>query len=90
MRIRAGEWDTQTNNEIYPHQDRTVQKVIIHENYYAGALFNDFAILILSEPVNLIDNVDLVCLPERNDIFDNSQCFASGWGKDIFGKNIYY
>ncbi|CAD1477023.1 unnamed protein product, partial [Heterotrigona itama] len=90
FRIRAGEWDTQTNNEIYPHQDRTVQKVIIHEDYYAGALYNDFAILILSEPVNLIDNVDLVCLPEQNDIFDNSRCFASGWGKDIFGKEGHY
>ncbi|KAK1130370.1 hypothetical protein K0M31_018502 [Melipona bicolor] len=90
LRIRAGEWDTQTNNEIYPHQDRTVQKVIIHEKYHAGALFNDFAILILSEPVNLTDNVDLVCLPERNDIFDNSRCFASGWGKDIFGKEGHY
>lgn len=88
MKIRAGEWDTQTKDEIYPHQDRKVEKVIVHENYKSGTLFNDFAILILSEPVNLVDNVDLVCLPERNAVFDNSRCFASGWGRDIFGKDL--
>ncbi|XP_033200336.1 phenoloxidase-activating factor 2 isoform X1 [Bombus vancouverensis nearcticus] len=90
LKIRAGEWDTQTKDEIYPHQDRKVEKVIVHENYKAGTLFNDFAILILSEPVNLVDNVDLVCLPERNAVFDNSRCFASGWGRDIFGKEGHY
>ncbi|XP_024223965.1 phenoloxidase-activating factor 2 isoform X1 [Bombus impatiens] len=90
LKIRAGEWDTQTKDEIYPHQDRKVEKVIVHENYKSGTLFNDFAILILSEPVNLVDNVDLVCLPERNAVFDNSRCFASGWGRDIFGKEGHY
>ncbi|XP_050595985.1 phenoloxidase-activating factor 2-like isoform X3 [Bombus affinis] len=90
LKVRAGEWDTQTKDEIYPHQDRKVEKVIVHQNYKAGTLFYDFAILILSEPVNLVDNVDLVCLPERNAVFDNSRCFASGWGRDIFGKEGHY
>lgn len=88
MRIRAGEWDTQTKNEIFPHQDRNVKNVIIHENFAGGTLYNDFAILILSEPLNLMENVDLVCLPEPNTVFDGSRCFASGWGKDKFGKDL--
>lgn len=90
LKIRAGEWDTQTKNEIFPHQDRDVQKVIVHENYHSGALYNDYAILILKEPVEYADNVDIVCLPEANTIFDNSRCFASGWGKDVFGKEGRY
>lgn len=90
LRIRAGEWDTQTKNEIFPHQDRNVQNVIIHENFAGGTLYNDFAILILSEPLNLMENVDLVCLPERNTVFDGTRCFASGWGKDKFGKEGHY
>jgi len=86
LKIRAGEWDTQTKNEIFPHQDRDVEKVIVHENFHSGALYNDYAILILKEPVEYAENVDIVCLPEVNTIFDESRCFASGWGKDIFGK----
>lgn len=87
MKIRAGEWDTQTKNEVLPHQDRNVQKVIVHDKFSSGSLRNDYAILILSEPVNLAENVDVVCLPERNTVFDDTRCFASGWGRDIFGKN---
>ncbi|XP_076681416.1 phenoloxidase-activating factor 2-like [Andrena cerasifolii] len=90
LRIRAGEWDTQTKNEIFPHQDRAVKSVIVHEKYYAGALFFDVAILILSEPVEYAENVDIVCLPERNAVYDGSRCLASGWGKDIFGKKGHY
>lgn len=85
LRIRAGEWDTQTKNEIFPHQDRNVQNIVVHEKYHSGALFYDFAILILSEPVELAENVDIVCLPDQNLIFDGSRCFASGWGKNKFG-----
>ncbi|CAK9800421.1 Phenoloxidase-activating factor 2 (Fragment) [Anthophora quadrimaculata] len=90
LRVRAGEWDTQTKNEIFPHQDRTVKNVVIHDKYYAGALYYDFAILILSEPMNLMENVDVACLPDRNAVFDGSRCFASGWGKDVFGQKGHY
>ncbi|KZC12025.1 Serine proteinase stubble, partial [Dufourea novaeangliae] len=90
IRIRAGEWDMQTENEILPHQERNVQKVIIHENYHAGALRNDVALLILTEPVEIAENVDIVCLPEYNTVHDESRCFASGWGTDKFGKEGQY
>lgn len=90
LRIRAGEWDTQTKNEIYPHQDRDVEKVIVHEKFHSGALYNDYAILILKTPVEYAENVDIVCLPETGTNFDESRCFASGWGKDIFGKEGRY
>lgn len=86
LKVRAGEWDTQTKNEIYPHQDRDVEKVVVHESYHSGALYNDYAILILKSPVEYAENVDIVCLPEANTNFDGSRCFASGWGKDVFGN----
>lgn len=90
MKIRAGEWDTQTKNEIYPHQDRRVKEIIVHENYHAGALYNDVALLLLQDPVDFAENVDVVCLPDRNTIVNSSHCFASGWGKDVFGKEGKY
>lgn len=90
LKIRAGEWDTQTNKELLPHQDRKVDTVVIHEKYYSGALHNDFALLLLTEPVILSDNVDTICLPEADAVFDNQRCFASGWGKNVFGKEGNY
>ncbi|KAL3278693.1 hypothetical protein HHI36_016229 [Cryptolaemus montrouzieri] len=90
FKIRAGEWDTQTKKELYPHQDRQVQQVISHREYYAGALFNDVALLYLESPVEIAENVDVVCLPPQDAVYDNSRCFASGWGKDEFGKKGKY
>lgn len=89
-KIRAGEWDTQTNNELFPHQDAAVKKIVIHPNYYSGALFNDVALLFLDHPLQLTDNVDVVCLPRPGDKFDHKRCFASGWGKNLFGKDGSY
>lgn len=90
FKIRAGEWDTQTKNEILPHQDRDVKQVIVHKDYYAGALFNDIALMFLQEPVTIDGNVDVVCVPPQGLILDSSRCFASGWGKDVFGKEGKY
>lgn len=90
LKVRAGEWDTQTKNEIYPHQDRDVQAVVVHEKFHSGALYNDLAILILKTPVDPAENVDVVCLPDEGARFDGSRCFASGWGKDVFGKRQHF
>lgn len=86
-----GEWDTQTSNEPQPHQDRAVYEVVYHKDFYKGGLFNDVALLFLSEPVDMThDNVGVICLPPQNHNFDYSRCFASGWGKDVFGQSGQY
>lgn len=86
FKIRAGEWDTQTKSEPYPHQDRVVKEVVVHENFNPNSLYNDIALLVLEEPVQLTENVDVVCLPAQGEVIDNSKCYASGWGKNIFGR----
>ncbi|KAJ8921967.1 hypothetical protein NQ315_008604 [Exocentrus adspersus] len=90
FKIRAGEWDTQHMQELYPHQDREVQTVTIHPEYYAGALYNDVALLFLKSPVDIADNVDVVCLPPANAVVESGSCYATGWGKDVFGKKGKY
>lgn len=90
LKIRAGEWDTQTRDEIFPHQDRAVVNVVIHPQYYKGNLMNDIALLFLQEPVEIAENVNTVCLPPNHGTFDGQRCFASGWGKDNFGKEGKY
>jgi len=90
FKVRAGEWDTQTKKELYEHQDRDVKSVKIHEQFYAGALHNDVALLFLTEPVTIAENVNVICMPPHNMVVDNTRCFASGWGKDVFGKEGKY
>ena len=85
LKIRIGEWDTQSAYEFFPHQDRLVVDAIIHEQYYPAALFNDVALLFLQEPIDLGPEADVVCLPRPDQVFDGSRCFATGWGKDQFG-----
>jgi len=90
LKVRAGEWDTQTKNELFPHTDHDVQDLLIHPNYYKGGLFNDIALLFLKAPVHLEQHISTVCLPPQDAVFDHSRCFASGWGKDVFGKEGKY
>ncbi|XP_058460639.1 phenoloxidase-activating factor 2-like [Malaya genurostris] len=90
LKVRAGEWDTQTRNEIYPHQDRSVVEAISHPDYYKGGLYNDIALLFLDSPFNLDEGIQTVCLPPQGTKFDQQRCLASGWGKDVFGKSGTY
>lgn len=86
LAVRFGEWDTQTKNELFPTVDRKVAQIIIHEQFNPGSLSNDIALLVLTEPVTLAENIQTICLPPQNQNFDNSNCYASGWGKDSYGK----
>lgn len=78
LKVRAGEWDTQTKDEIFPHQDRQVRDYIIHPEYHRGSLYNDIALLFLTNPVDIAENVNVICLPNPHDVFDHARCFASG------------
>ncbi|CAG9765247.1 unnamed protein product [Ceutorhynchus assimilis] len=90
LKIRAGEWDTQHTQELYPHQDREVQNVIVHPQYYAGALYNDVAVLHLKEPFEIAENIATICLPPQGTLLDEANCYATGWGKDVFGQKGKY
>merc|ERR1712121_111653 len=86
LKIRCGEWDTQNTSEPYPHQDRYVQDINIHPEFDNRNLHNDFALLFTNEDFVLASHIDTVCLPEPDEVFDGTTCFATGWGKDKFGS----
>jgi plasma kallikrein len=84
--VRAGEWDTQTENEMVPHQERKVQKVIAHEDFNPGNKQNSILLLILDNAFEMTAFINTICLPPKGMNFDNQRCFTSGWGKDKFGS----
>jgi len=90
LKIRCGEWDTQNQTEPYPHQDRYVQALNIHPEFDGRNLQNDFAVLFTTEDFVLASHIDTVCLPQADELFDGSTCFATGWGKDKFGSAGQY
>uniref|UniRef100_A0A1Y9H2Q6 Phenoloxidase-activating factor 2 n=1 Tax=Anopheles dirus TaxID=7168 RepID=A0A1Y9H2Q6_9DIPT len=90
LKVRLGEWDTQNVEEIYSNQDRNVVEIVTHAEFYKGGLFNDVALLFLDKPAELMETVNTICLPPADQNFDLSRCFASGWGKDVFGKEGTY
>ncbi|XP_046688887.1 phenoloxidase-activating factor 2-like [Homalodisca vitripennis] len=90
LSVRLGEWDTQRKSEPLPIQNRAVRDVFIHEGYYAGGLFNDIALLFLETPADIAEHIATICLPEQDENMGNRNCVASGWGKDVFGKEGKY
>ena len=90
LKVRAGEWDTQTKLEPYPFVDADVQSMIVHKDFVSANLFNDIALLFLKTPIQNAENINTICLPPQGFNFDMSRCFASGWGKDVFGKEGKY
>lgn len=66
----------QNPDEIFPHQDRQVRDYVVHPEYYRGGLFNDIALLFLTSPIEIAENVNTVCLSNHGDNFDGSRCFG--------------
>lgn len=88
LAVRAGEWNTKTRSEPLPHQDMKVKEVVVHPRFHPGSLWYDIALLFLTEPVTLADNVGTVCVPAMKMVLE-SNCIASGWGKDAFKTGRY-
>merc|ERR1712013_9162 len=70
--------------------DRYVQALNIHPEFDGRNLQNDFAVLFTSEDAVLSSHIDTVCLPQADELFDGTTCFATGWGKDKFGSAGQY
>ena len=88
--VRCGDWDTLTDAELYPFQERGVRQVAFHPGFDTergarGNLRNDIAVIQTDKTFLLAPHVDTICLPEPGENFDGSLCAATGWGKDRFG-----
>ncbi|XP_014213089.1 tryptase beta-2-like [Copidosoma floridanum] len=85
--VRAGEWVTKMEVEVLPYQDRHVSDLVVHKSYQPDTLINDFALLRLFQPVEITDNVNIVCLPQFDTKLNIQNCVSSGWGgSDILGS----
>ena len=59
-----GQWDAGVDSDLYPQQDVSIVKMIIHPDYNNDDLCNDVALLVLAEDADLSQpHIGLSCLP---------------------------
>ena len=66
----------------------------MHPLFNPSNLQHDFALVHLDQDFELKPHIDTICLPEQSNSqyldFYGNNCFATGWGKDRFGKEGNY
>ncbi|XP_071442340.1 phenoloxidase-activating factor 2-like [Hetaerina americana] len=83
LKIRAGDWNTRSNAGGRYFQERFVDRIVVHEDFNGGNLFNDVALLFLSEPVDRSNNIGFACLPTQGFVpTPGTRCLATVWEKD--------
>ncbi|XP_013146532.1 PREDICTED: tryptase-like isoform X1 [Papilio polytes] len=87
IKCRAGEWDTSNTDENFLTQERQVEKIVQHEDFFDLQAYNNIALLVLKEAFSFNDapHMGIACvgkvLPPPG-----TQCFTMGWGKESSGK----
>ncbi|XP_026757516.2 phenoloxidase-activating factor 2-like [Galleria mellonella] len=91
LKIRAGEWDTQTTGERLKSVEKTVVDVTSHPEFQRKNLKYNVALLKLESPLELAEHINVICMPGQDESFDQyKSCVANGWGKDVFGLQGRY
>ncbi|KAH8263321.1 hypothetical protein KR044_007343 [Drosophila immigrans] len=81
LRVRAGEWNRQSDDESYPHQDRLVRQFLPHENFAGGNYkYNNIALIQLRMRFTNMPHISPICLADSLNALDPTNCFVTAWG----------
>ena len=86
--VRCGEGDTVVEGQ---HQDRWALEKVTHEDYKLTSQSipeYDLAVIKVESNFKLSTNVDTICLPTSHDDYDANDCYATGFGQDVYGWYI--
>ncbi|KAK4883402.1 hypothetical protein RN001_006721 [Aquatica leii] len=66
-----------------------VSSVIIHPQFSLANYFNDIALIILTNPINVLPQtlINTICYPPAGLSFVGRTCSVSGWGQTNFNSN---
>lgn len=79
--MRLGDYNLKGQTELYPHEEFTVRRKVVNENYNPATYQNDIALLELSEEVVYRQHIIPVCLPAKGDNFTGKTATVTGWGR---------
>lgn len=91
IRVRLGEYDTQSDSELLPHRDYTVAKVNIHPEFNSKSLHNDIAVITLEDMAIFKEHISPICLSTEKprELLSYSHCVVTGFGKDALIGGSY-
>lgn len=81
LRVRLGDYNLKGQTELYPHEEFTVRRKVVNENYNPATYQNDIALLELSEEVVYRHHIVPVCLPAKGENFTGKTATVTGWGR---------
>ncbi|XP_015180998.1 PREDICTED: proclotting enzyme-like [Polistes dominula] len=79
LTVHLGDYNIKTNSEIR-HIERRVKRVVRHRNFNSRTLYNDVAILTMSEPVEFTEQIRPICLPSGSKLYTGMTATVIGWG----------
>ncbi|KOX77111.1 Serine proteinase stubble [Melipona quadrifasciata] len=79
LTVRLGDYNIKTNTEI-THIERRVRRVVRHRGFNSRTLYNDIALLTLSEPVPFTQQIRPICLPSGSQLYAGKTGTVIGWG----------
>ncbi|XP_063239595.1 phenoloxidase-activating factor 2 [Bacillus rossius redtenbacheri] len=87
LKVRLGEWNTQSTAEPYPFVECDIARVVVHPRHNPTDLRNDVAVITLKAavPAGRFPHIRAACLPAPHQDFTNQRCWVAGWGKSAFG-----
>ena len=77
-----GKHDIYTENLSDYEAERHIYRIEVHPKYTPRTMENDIAILVLDSPVveAPTKHIRWACLDHGIDIYEEMECFISGWG----------
>lgn len=88
LTVRLGDYNIKTNTEIR-HIERRVKRVVRHRGFNSRTLYNDVAILTLSESVEFTEQIRPICLPRGSQLYSGKTATVIGWGSLRESRNIF-
>ena len=96
--VTCGEWLPESKNATYQPADHKIQRleaksIMTHPEFERTTNFNDFAVIVLEDSFDTsVPHIGPICLPtdEEDDDISFEGCFATGWGKDKYGRKGDY
>lgn len=78
--VRCGEWDTQTEEELFAYEEADVSEITVHPLFNLDNHHYNFALLFLSREFDPnLPHISPVCLPEPDMEFSDRFCVSNGW-----------
>ncbi|EDW90176.2 phenoloxidase-activating factor 2 isoform X2 [Drosophila yakuba] len=80
--VRAGEFDMNSTNEPFQHEERNVERFLRHEGFVYETGANDLALIFVKTSFELKDHIGVISLPNPQTSFEGRRCTAVGWEKE--------